>query len=231
MQICKFIMRHQAQISVNKNLRANSQAGFTLLEILVVMIIIGVLVGLGLSSFRTSQIKSKDAKRIADLDQIANALETYFNDKGYYPVDNENGQIKIFFDSDDDGDIDEDDSAEVVFWGDKFYDPAHETTIYMGNLPQDTANNRQYYYKAFHREYDNLIQQYELSPHEESMEPDDYKAEAFRLYTRLENEDNSKIIGEFPLANCNSDAMEKTLCNYVVSSTNLLMPPTVTPTP
>lgn len=59
--------------------------GFTLVELLVVITIIGVLAAVGLASFRTSQIKGRDAARKSDLKEIKNALEFYFNDNGKYP--------------------------------------------------------------------------------------------------------------------------------------------------
>lgn len=59
--------------------------GFTLVELLVVMAIIGILAVVSLANFRTSQIKARDAQRKSDLRQIANALEAYMNDHGGYP--------------------------------------------------------------------------------------------------------------------------------------------------
>lgn len=66
--------------------------GFTLIEIIVVMLIIGILAAIGIGSFTSSQIKSRDARRKADLRQIANALEIYYNDYGNYPLGT-NGMI------------------------------------------------------------------------------------------------------------------------------------------
>jgi type II secretion system protein G len=67
-------------------MRANLQKGFTLIELLIVMAIMGLLIGVTASSFQTSRIKGKDAKRKSDLKQIANALEAYQNDHGKYPL-------------------------------------------------------------------------------------------------------------------------------------------------
>src|SRR5574341_329497 len=61
--------------------------GFTLMELLIVMVLLGILVAMGLSSFRGSQTKSRDSRRKAELRQISLALEAYFNDKGRYPND------------------------------------------------------------------------------------------------------------------------------------------------
>jgi type II secretion system protein G len=66
--------------------RKNSRAGFTLIELLVVIAIIGLLASIVLASLNGARRKSRDARRIADLKQIQNALELYSNDNnGKYP--------------------------------------------------------------------------------------------------------------------------------------------------
>ncbi len=52
-------------------------AGFTLIELLVVIAIIGLLASLILASLNTARRKSRDARRIADINQIRLALELY----------------------------------------------------------------------------------------------------------------------------------------------------------
>lgn len=59
--------------------------GFTLVELLVVMAILGILAVVSLANFRTSQIKARDAQRKHDMRQITNALEAYISDHGSYP--------------------------------------------------------------------------------------------------------------------------------------------------
>ncbi len=61
--------------------------GFTMIELIVVIAILGLLSTIGLVSFRTAQIKGRDAQRKSDLTQIQKALEIYYNDYGYYPTD------------------------------------------------------------------------------------------------------------------------------------------------
>lgn len=59
--------------------------GFTLVEILIVIFIIGLLssiVLVGLGSFRA---RGRDARRIADLHSMQNGLELYFAKEGVYP--------------------------------------------------------------------------------------------------------------------------------------------------
>lgn len=63
------------------------QFGFTLLEMLVVLGIIGVIMAIATSSFSTAQKKSRDAKRKSDLKTIQNAVEQYYSICGFkYPT-------------------------------------------------------------------------------------------------------------------------------------------------
>jgi len=71
------------------NLRLKTRKGFTLIELLVVMAILGILAVIGLGSFRSAQIKGRDAKRKHDLGQIQNALELFYNDNQDYPTTDE----------------------------------------------------------------------------------------------------------------------------------------------
>jgi len=65
------------------------QKGFTLIELIVVMAILGLLATVGLGSFRSAQIKGRDAQRKHDLGQLQRGLEAYYNDKGEYPLTGE----------------------------------------------------------------------------------------------------------------------------------------------
>lgn len=65
-----------------------NKRGFTLIELLVVIAIIGMLSSVVLASLNTARAKSRDARRIADLNQIRTALEMFYSDNGYYPQSN-----------------------------------------------------------------------------------------------------------------------------------------------
>lgn len=60
--------------------------GFTLIELLVVISIIGLLASVVLVSIQSARAKSRDAKRIGDMNQLAKALELYFNENNSYPT-------------------------------------------------------------------------------------------------------------------------------------------------
>lgn len=71
---------------MNKQNRT-TQKGFTLIELMLVVLIIGVLSGIMLSVINIPgiQSKSRDAKRIGDIKKIQTALELYFSDSRGYP--------------------------------------------------------------------------------------------------------------------------------------------------
>lgn len=60
--------------------------GFTLIEILIVIAILGILATVGLTSFQTTQMRGRDAQRKSDLKQLGNAVELYYQDYKRYPL-------------------------------------------------------------------------------------------------------------------------------------------------
>ena len=59
--------------------------GFTLIELLVVLSILGILIGLTLFGIGGARESSRDAKRKADLQEIASGVEIYRADCNDYP--------------------------------------------------------------------------------------------------------------------------------------------------
>jgi len=110
--------------------------GFTLVEILIVIAIIGILTSIGLVTFNSSQIKSRDAKRKAHLQQISSALELYYNDKGQYPADDASGNIMGCGAG----------AIAVCTWGTSAFSNTTTGTIYMTKLPAD-PHSYSYYYR------------------------------------------------------------------------------------
>jgi general secretion pathway protein G len=64
---------------------AHTSKGFTLIEVLVVAGIIAVLSVVGVTSYTSINMRSRDAKRKSDLEQVRSALEMYRTDTGSYP--------------------------------------------------------------------------------------------------------------------------------------------------
>lgn len=61
-----------------------SKAGFTLIELMVVIAIIGLLSSVVLAALNGARIKGRDARRLADVKQIQTALELYYSDNNSY---------------------------------------------------------------------------------------------------------------------------------------------------
>ncbi len=64
----------------------NSQAGFTLVELLAVVAIIGILSGLIGVNLNTARLKARDNQRQTDLANVAIALESYRSANKHYPI-------------------------------------------------------------------------------------------------------------------------------------------------
>lgn len=58
------------------------QHGFTIVELLIVIVVIGILAALVLNSFSGVQAKARDTERNTDTKAIATQLEAYYNNSG-----------------------------------------------------------------------------------------------------------------------------------------------------
>ncbi len=61
------------------------QKGFTLVELLIVIIIIGILATLVIVTFTGVQAKARDSQRQTDIGAVDSHLEAFFAETGYYP--------------------------------------------------------------------------------------------------------------------------------------------------
>lgn len=68
-----------------KGLILSSSKGFTLVELMVVISIIGILATLLLLQLGVARQRARDASRIAHINQIRTSVELYFDDNGQYP--------------------------------------------------------------------------------------------------------------------------------------------------
>lgn len=67
------------------NTRIMRQTGFTILELVIVITVIGILASMAFIGIASSQARGRDTARAADIDTLHNQLEAYYTDKGGYP--------------------------------------------------------------------------------------------------------------------------------------------------
>ena len=81
--------------SGQNTLRFMKQKGFTLVELLVVISIIGLLSSIVLAATKVARTESRDAKRVADIREIATALDFFYTQNNAYPYVNEVGSWAV----------------------------------------------------------------------------------------------------------------------------------------
>ncbi len=115
----------------------NSRA-FTLIELLVVIAIIGMLSAVVLASLNSARASARDAKRKADLQQVAKALDLYYLATGAYPgeyaCDSSLGVNLTAC------------PATGTDWDPTSYIHVALVPTYIADLPVDPLNNTSYYY-------------------------------------------------------------------------------------
>lgn len=117
--------------------------GFTLIELMIVIVLLGVLIAAGLGSFVSSQQKGRDNRRKTDLKNMVEALETYYNDYGRYPGDDGNGQILGC--GTNGTAVCPSVGCSGVEW--TAGGAAGCSTTYMATLPADPSTGRKYFYR------------------------------------------------------------------------------------
>lgn len=62
------------------------QQGFTIVELLIVIVVIGILATLVITTFTGIQQKARDTKRQTDINAMRTQIEAYFTQTGKYPT-------------------------------------------------------------------------------------------------------------------------------------------------
>jgi general secretion pathway protein G len=66
--------------------RRSGIVGFTLIEVLIVMVIITILAGISLAVYNNSIVRAKEAVLKEDLFQLREAIDKYYADKNKWPA-------------------------------------------------------------------------------------------------------------------------------------------------
>ena len=111
---------------------SHSRGGFTLIELVVVISILAILAGALIPRVTNRMAQSRDARRLADLRSIKNAVDQYYIDKGYYPAAQQNAAFGGW-------DVSQD--------GDFIPDLLSEG--YLQAIPKDPLNDDTYQYRYF----------------------------------------------------------------------------------
>ena len=79
-------------------MRATSHRGFTLIELMIVVVIIGILVGIAVPNFSSMQGRAKEANVKSNMHALQLSMEDYsvLND-GLYPTVAEKADVKAMF--------------------------------------------------------------------------------------------------------------------------------------
>ncbi len=107
----------------------NSNKGFTLVEILIVVAIIAILAGVAFTGLNGVQAQARDATRIANLESVRTYLEAYNTKCGHYP-----GIVDTRTDC----------SATISTWAD--LTTLMSTATITSKLPNDPVPGRNYLY-------------------------------------------------------------------------------------
>ena len=59
--------------------------GFTIVELLIVIVVIGILALLVITTYGGIQAKARNAKRASDVKSLQTQIEAFFSQNGYYP--------------------------------------------------------------------------------------------------------------------------------------------------
>lgn len=61
------------------------QSGFTIVELLIVIVVIGILAALVITTYGGIQSKARNSKRQTDIQSLQTQIEAFYSQSGYYP--------------------------------------------------------------------------------------------------------------------------------------------------
>lgn len=111
-------------------IKPSNKTAFTLIELLVVIAIIGLLSTISIVALNRARSKARDSRRVADMHQLVNAIDMYYDIYGEYPplADNDAGSSNY------------DRTSDGVFM------PNLVSAGLIGSAMEDPWNDRNYFY-------------------------------------------------------------------------------------
>jgi type II secretion system protein G len=104
---------------------AKRTSGFTIVELLIVIVVIAILATISVVAYAGIQVRARDSQRQQDIKQIVAALEMYYLDNGAYP--NGSGSTTI-------------NSSWSTTADASWQNFVNALTPYMGNVPRDPTS-------------------------------------------------------------------------------------------
>jgi prepilin-type N-terminal cleavage/methylation domain-containing protein len=114
-------------VTLPRKLKTKNSKGFSLIELMVVILIISLLVAAATVSWKNAQAKGRDSKRKSDLKAVQQALEYYLSVNGKYPnssLSTPGSKIRCNSGTD----------TTIIEWGQAF---VCDGKVYMQKLPID----------------------------------------------------------------------------------------------
>ncbi len=112
--------------------RFGSKSGFTLIELVVVILILSVLAGALVPRVTDRMASARDSRRMADMRTIRDAIEQYYVDKQTYPAPKKNGSY---------GGWDVSHDGNFV--------PDLVSSGYLREVPSDPLNDKTHHYRYY----------------------------------------------------------------------------------
>lgn len=73
------------------SLKKRTEQGFTIVELLIVIVVIGILAALVITTYNGIQQKGRNTERVTDLKAVQGQLEAYYATNGRYPASTDLG--------------------------------------------------------------------------------------------------------------------------------------------
>lgn len=80
------ISRDSTIKSMSATLFKNKQSGFTIVELLIVIVVIAILAAITIVAYNGIQSRAHDSQRVSDMRSIKQQIEMYYVDNGSYPL-------------------------------------------------------------------------------------------------------------------------------------------------